>query len=190
MTSKLSIYEFQDPVSFLDATFKNAQLKNPRFSMRSWAKQLGLSNVAMLSLVFSRKRRLLPSLASKISQYFLEREEFTQIEARYFDMLVLFSNALSIEEKKFYQSILSSLRPDQSFSTLELDQMRLIADWWHIAILEMTHLKIFKSDPRWISLRLGESVNEGQVKDAIDRLLRLKLLECSPEGVLKKATKE
>ncbi len=184
----VKIFDFNDPVDFLNVSLKAIQRSNPQFSMRAWAKQLGLSHVAMLSMVLSKKRRLQPSLANKISQHFIKSGRFNETEARYFEMLVLFANAASFEEKAFYQKILSSLTPAKEFSTLQLDQLRTIADWYHIAILEMTFLKDFKPDSRWISLRLGNSVNQGQVREAIDRLLRLGLLEKSPDGNLKKTS--
>jgi uncharacterized protein (TIGR02147 family) len=182
---EIKVFNYSDPIDYLNASLRVMQETNPRFSLRSWSKQLGLNHVAMLSMVLNRKRRLLPSFSSKISEQFLKQGRFTQNEARYFDMLVLFSNASSTEEKNFYQRILSELRPDREFVTLDLDRIRFMSDWYHIAILEMTFLKDFNSDPRWISLRLGENVNERQVKDAVDRLIRLSLLEKTKQGLRK-----
>lgn len=180
------VFDYNSPVDFLNAAFKAMQKQNPRFSLRAWAKQLDLSHVAMLSMVLNSKRRLLPSLSSKISQSFLKAARFSENEARYFDMLVLFSNATTNDEKLFYQRILASLRPDQTFSDLELDHFRIVSDWYHLAIVEMTMLKNFNPDLQWISLRLGGSVNEGQVKEAIDRLIRIGLLERTADGILRK----
>ncbi len=180
------VFQYNDPVDFLNATIQSIQALNPRFSLRAWAKQLGLSHVAMLSMVLNRKRRLLPSLSSKISQQWVTTGRLTETEARYFDMLVLFSNARTNEEKIFYEKILSSLRPDRQFSCLSLDHFRIVSDWYHLAIVEMTQLKGFKADPHWIRLRLGGNVNEGQVSEAIERLVRVGLLERTPDGELKK----
>ena len=182
------VYTFTDPVDFLNSTFQEIQKDNPQFSLRAWARNLGLSHVAMLSMVLAKKRRLLPNLSSKISQDLIKRKRLTENEARYLDMLVLFANASTEEEKVFYERILSSLRPDQKFSTLQLDQMRIISDWYHFAVLEMTNLKNFSSDPQWITRRLGGSVNQSQVLEAIERLCRLGLLEKDAKGNLKKTS--
>jgi uncharacterized protein (TIGR02147 family) len=182
------VFDYNDPIEFLSASLQASQKQNPRFSMRAWAGQLGLPHVAMLSMVLGRKRKLLPTLSSRVSQHYLATGRFDETQARYFDMLVLFSNARNEEEKIFYQKILSSLRPDRQFSTLSLDHFRVVSDWYHLAIVEMTQLSDFKSDLRWISLRLGGSVNEGQVQEAIDRLIRVGLLERMSEGGLRKAT--
>ncbi len=181
-----SVFQFNDPVEFLNAVFQQKQAKNPQLSLRAWTQQLGLPHVSMLSMVLNRKRKLLPTLSSKITQYLIAAHRFTENEARYFDILVLFSHAKSQDEKLFYKKILSSLRPDQKFSDVSLDHFRVISDWYHLAILEMTLLKDFDSDPRWICLRLGGSVNEGQVNAAIDRLMRVGLLEKAADGRLKK----
>ena len=181
-----NVFNYHNPIEFLNAGLAGIQEKNSNFSMRAWAKQLGLSHVAMLSMVLSQKRKLLPNLSSKISSQFRESGRFNETEARYFDILVLFHNASSLDERNFYEGILSSLKPDHQFSTLDLDKLNVIADWYHSAILEMTELKNFKSDPRWISLKLGGSVNETQVRAAIERLLRLGLLEKNAKDQLKR----
>jgi uncharacterized protein (TIGR02147 family) len=185
-----SVFEFTDPIEFLNASFAASKRANPKFSLRSWAKHLGLNQAAMLSMVLQRKRKLLPSLSSKISAHYRQAGRFSETEARYFDILVVFANATTLEEKSFYQNILSTLRPDRTFALLHLDQLRLISDWYHIAILEMTGLKDFTASPRWICERLGDGTNptDSQVRDAIDRLLRLGLLEKDRERGLKKTS--
>src|SRR5450759_614543 len=111
---KLHVFQYHDPVEFLNASIQSMQARNAAFSMRSWAQQLQMNHVAMLSMVLSRKRKLLPSLSSKISAQFRAAGRFSETEARYFDMLVLFHNAKTIDEKNFYEGILSGLKPDQT----------------------------------------------------------------------------
>ena len=70
-----TVFNYSDPVDFLNASLASIQEKNPQFCARAaqrsiLAKQLGLGHVAMLSMVLNRKRRLLPSLSSKISEHF------------------------------------------------------------------------------------------------------------------------
>ena len=185
---ELQVFQYHDPVEFLNAAIQSMQTINPSFSLRAFSKQLGMNHVAMLSMVLNRKRKLLPSLSSKVSNHFKATGRFNETEARYFDMLVLFHNAMSIDEKNFYEGILSNLKPDRRFSTLELDKLNIISDWYHAAILEMTELKDFNSDPQEICLRLGDNVNIDQVRTAIERLLRLGLLERTQKGELKKTT--
>ena len=70
---------------------------------------------------------------------------------------------------------------------LTTDIWRVVADWYHGAIMELTFTKDFNSDPRWISQQLG--ISEVKVKLAIKRLIRLKLLK-DQEGHLRKTVEQ
>lgn len=190
MELSTSIYDYSDPVEFLHAYLRQAQQSNPAFSLRAWAKQMQLTNAALLSMVMNRKRRLLPSLSSKVRDHFLRINKFNKSEAQYFEALVLFSNAKTQEEKFFYQDMLSSMRDDNSFSTMQLDQLRFLSDWYHIAIIEMTKLKGFNPDPEWIHHKLGPDISLAQVVEAIERAVRLGLLERTEHGSLRKTSQK
>lgn len=182
------IFEYTDPIEYLNSVFSKIKANNHRFSLRAWASQMGLPHVTLLSLVLNRKRRLLPPLSTKISQYLQNRDHLTEKEARYFEILVMYAQSRTPEEKEMYQRLLANLRPDRFFTTLELDHIRLISDWYHFAILEMTNLRDFNSDPTWIKKCLADIVTESQIKDAITRLIRLGLLKKTEGGKLKKTT--
>ena len=55
------------------------------------------------------------------------------------------------------------------------DTLAAIPDWYHFAILELTHLAEFQPDSRWIARVLDISVDEVNV--ALQRLIRLDLLD-------------
>lgn len=179
----INVFDFSNPVEFLSAVLKEKQQINRRFSLRSWTAQLGLAHASGLSMILNGKRNLKNDLAAKLSRGL----GFSDREIRYFDLLVFLSNAKTLEEKEFYTRVLSTLRPEQSFSTLELDKFRLVSDWYHFAIANMTLLKNFKSDPAWVANKLGKDITEGQVKEAIERLLRLGILNKKKDGSLVKS---
>lgn len=109
------------------------------------------------------------------------------------------ANKLEWDPKKtehFFQQVARELSGQKSktkntgtvlhYSEVSLDDFNTISDWYHFAILEMTFISDFKSDPKWIAKRLGISVHEAN--DAIDRLKRLELLVES-DGKLTKSDK-
>jgi uncharacterized protein (TIGR02147 family) len=57
---------------------------------------------------------------------------------------------------------------------IDADRFRIISDWYHYAILELTFVPEFQSNPAWIGRRLGISPVEARL--AVERLLRLDLL--------------
>lgn len=65
------------------------------------------------------------------------------------------------------------MRPEAT--QLSDDHFRVICDWYHFAILELTRLKDFRPDPLWMARRLKISVHD--VRDAILRLERIGALQ-------------
>ncbi|HZQ68714.1 MAG TPA: DUF4423 domain-containing protein [Terriglobales bacterium] len=69
-------------------------------------------------------------------------------------------------------------RTDQVRSLqFDLDTFQLLSTWHHYAILELTHIRGFKPDVRWIAGALAIEIDE--VNTALQRLLRLGLMEMS-----------
>ncbi len=181
-----SVYSFTDPVDFLLSWRKEALRKNSRFSLRSWALLVGQTNAAHLSMILSRKRKLTGPLTLKLVKSMIRIGYWTEAEGHYFQVLVRYQNASSVDEQKLFADLLSSLRPDRNFSTLKLDALRLVSEPIHFILLEMTQLKDFKMDPGAIAQHLGSALTPSQVESHLERLLRLGLLKKNRSGDLVK----
>ena len=68
-----------------------------------------------------------------------------------------------------------STKSDAKYNALEFEYFKVISDWYHYAIIELTLIDGFSSSPMWISERLGITTN--QAKSAIERLISLGLLQ-------------
>ncbi|MGE3760438.1 MAG: TIGR02147 family protein [Pseudobdellovibrionaceae bacterium] len=180
MTTETSIFDFKDACEFLNYEFGIKQLKNSRFSLRAWSRQLGYENPSFVSQVLKGKRRLKIELAKK----FAGSLKLTGPAKKYFEVLVLLKNSKEMDEKKIYLEILESLRPENTYPSrsLNIEDFRLIADWHHIAFMEMLGLKDFQNHPEWVFERLGRSVSIPDIKKAIQRLHKLKLIQISSDG--------
>jgi transcriptional regulator with XRE-family HTH domain len=65
--------------------------------------------------------------------------------------------------------------PFRLSSVLTGETLEAIREWYHVALLELTRLREFRTDSRWIARVLDISVDEVNV--ALQRLIRLDLLE-------------
>lgn len=177
-----AIYKFNDAVDFLNYELESKRIKNARFSLRSWARQLGYENPSFLSHILKKERSLKIDVATK----FASNLKLTGDKKKYFELLVLLKNSKTVDEKKLYFNILESLRPknSQTPQSLSIEAFRVISDWYHTAILELVELSDFKNEIEWIKLRLGNEVSTQNIEKAIDRLLKLELLEKSASGKL------
>ena len=171
----MTIFEFSDPIEFINRQFSLKKEMNSRFSLRSYAKLLGYENPSLLSSVLKGERKLSPELADKIA----EQLHFSNAEKKYFHLLILSKYAKSEADKKMYQEMIEVTGPEvvKNEFSVHIDSFRFINDWYHTAILEMIELKDFRYDLGIIARKLGRGLNRELVEVAISRLVRLGLVE-------------
>jgi len=147
--------------------------KNSRYSLRSFARALGF-NSAVISQVLSGKRVPSPKTAKKIAQGLgLSPEQ----EHDFFASLAEVQRARGLQRlspvfKKLSASDISLQGPPLDLS---IEAFRIISDWYHYAILELSCTEGFHSDANWIAIQLD--ITPLEAKLAIERLLKLGLLE-------------
>ena len=135
--------------------------KNPKYSLRAFAKQLNISH-ATLSHVLRGKR----PLTAHTILYLAQGLELKPRELAQFHIPRERTSHKTIEKLKF--------------TPIEIDTFEVVSDWYHDAILELTKVKQFRGDPRWIAKVLGVSTK--QVRTAVKRLQRLNLLKINSAG--------
>lgn len=143
-------------IPFLKSEFAERCEKNPAYSLRAFAKLVGTSH-STLSQVMSGKRPLTEKMKKRIAMSMgVSHQEFIRENMR---------DKTSFEEK---------------FRLSPLTQAEGLSDWYYDAILELTNLKYFKPDGRWIAKVLGLGVP--QVEIAVEKLIQAGLLEINKKG--------
>jgi uncharacterized protein (TIGR02147 family) len=142
---------------FLRKELKARIDSNPMYSLRSFAKQLGISPSG-LSMVMSGKCPVTLSFIEKVS------------------------SKLKIIAKDLHQHQLNLLQEKsqityqlKDFELIDSDKFEVIKEWYHYAILNLMRTKDFRQKPAWIAKRL--SITLGEVQSAIERLTKIRFLE-------------
>ncbi len=181
-------YKTTDYKTILKEELESRCNRNPRYSLRSFARDLGMSS-ARLSEVLNGKAGISRQRAEHISKHI----GLGKNDMELFCDLVDSKHARSKIKKEIAKArLLKSKTP--YYSQLQMDSFRVISDWYHFAILELTKVKGFIGTPVWISKALG--ITEMEAKLALERLFRLeqiknensKIVACedftaSPSGV-------
>jgi uncharacterized protein (TIGR02147 family) len=129
---------------------------NPRYSLRAFAKYLGIDH-------------------STLSQLFRGKRQFTAAHIRKACVRLGF-NAFDIETWQHLESQGPATESvSQEIKQLSDDIASVMNDINHYAILELTRLEGFQADSRWIARMLGITTDE--VNITVQCLLRLQLLE-------------
>lgn len=149
-----------DIIEILNREFHIKLGNNPKYSLRSYAKFLGISP-ASLSRILSGQSKVTPKVFKMIGDRLnLSAIQYAQIMST-LQMKKIQSNIRNVEHREM--------------SAIEMEKFNLIADWYHHAILHMCSMKDFNKDPKWIAKRLGIKDTE-LIKLAIERLLENKFL--------------
>ena len=144
---------------FLQAELGRRCDKNPQYSLRAFAKYLGIDH-ATISQLLRGKRSLTPRTILKLgARLGLDRASIDGYVA----------------QEAYWRHDSSEEASQSEVQQLANDAASVIADWYHYAILELTRLQNFRPNSRWIARVLGITADE--VNLAVSRLARLGLLE-------------
>lgn len=142
------------PNQLLRKVFAERKAKNPAYSTRALARDLGMSQ-AYVSLLLNDKRKLTVKQAARLSAILGMNSDQTQR---------LMDQVMGRSQPKLKRMI-----------EVSMDRFHAIAHWYHLAILDLSTTRNFKPDPKWIASRLG--ITPIEVRDALDRLERIGLLK-------------
>lgn len=148
--------------------FENRCKRNSAYSLRAFSRDIQIP-VSSLSMVLAGKQGLSVTAAEKIA----DRMQLTVDEKKYFCALVQSKHSRSKARREEANTVLQS--NEIQTTELSIEAFKVVADWHHFAILELTHLSTFQSKSEWIAAKIGITVPE--CKTAIARLQKLGLLE-------------
>jgi len=124
-------------------------------------------------------------LSEEKAYLIVERMRWAEKKKKLFINLVRWQGSKDV---KFKDHLLAEIKKDSdsavTFYDVRLDEFKLIAEWYHAAIIEMTNIKNLSVNPQSVSERLG--ISKLEAREAIDRLLRLGLL-LTEDGAIKRS---
>lgn len=179
------IYEYDNSIHFLKSTLKEKAEVNSSYSLRAFAKKLGLSPGA-LSLILNRKKKLSVERAYEVAKAL----DLNTEETEYFMTLIQLEGAKSQALKIQYLEKIQSLNPKINQSTnlkqtiLTLEHFKLISNWYGLAILELISAPKGEWNSKAIAKKMGLSKLE--VELTLERLLKLELIEEAQNGTFKR----
>lgn len=140
---------------------------NSKYSLRAFARDIKISP-SQLSLVLNGKKGISLLAAERIVQSL----DLKPQEASVFLDLV---SSVDAKSKAVRQEAIQRLsRPEPQSKTIAIDAFRIISDWYHFAILELTTVQGFVPSIEYIEKQLN--ISKYEAEEAVLRLERLDLL--------------
>ena len=130
--------------------------KNPNYSLRAFARALKIDS-SSLSAILNEKRKVSPKIAKKLLDE-LGVDPATKQK--------IITSMVGLED---------AAPPAAEFVEMEMEKMRVIADWEHFAILALLETDDCKHSVSWISNKLD--IGTGTVMEALSRLEKVGMLK-------------
>lgn len=153
--------------TYLKAELENRCRRDPKYSLRTFAKALNISSTSLSDLLRGQTR-LSVSRAAQLGQKLGLPENHI---ATFCDMVQSEDEKCQVL-RKIAQSRLANPKP--KYTDLDNLIFQVVSDWQHYAILELMNTRSFRSDPRWIARKLG--VSNIAVENSIERLKKVGLI--------------
>lgn len=176
----ISIFNYEDPALFLRDSWEKKRSVNKKFTVRSWATQLGISSHGTFYQMVQGKR----PLPKKYVQVISTSLSLGAKESLYLETLIDFNGAKSVEHKEYYGKRLQEIAPGKRMSMYEIESFHFLKNPLNGAIIELTSLKDFVFDPAWIQNRLTISATIPEIQRSLKLMLELGLLKQNEAGKL------
>lgn len=147
----------------LTKNFDILKTSNPNYSLRSFARKLGVSPTALSEMIHSKRlitRKTILKMLSTLEISPAEKAKIIQHEKS--------KSAFEVNEKKYI--------------TVNMTEHPMLSEWHYFGILALTEVFDFKSDPKWIAERLN--IPEDLVKKSLQKLLDIGILSKNLSGEL------
>ncbi len=179
-----SIYYYTEPHLYLRDVYEETKKNDDSFSIRALASNLGMKGHSALYQMVEGKRSIPKRYVPNLIQTF----KMTPKEGLYLEGLIDLKKAKSLDQRQMYLERLKELSPLKSEEIFEMDTFKVISHPLHTTLLELTCLRDFKYNIDWIKDRLFFKYTDKEIRQAIKRLIELKLLE-EKQGTLTKTSR-
>ena len=154
---------------FLKKEFLRRLGQNESYSLRAFARDLNLTPSRLSETMNSKTGVSLPTV-EKISV----RLKLSKSERGILRDLYLLTGKKNQGAREIAIESLSKARERNKMKSLDTEKFKVMAEWYHAAIVQLTDLESFRPDIEWISKTL--EIPPERTRRAVDRLFHLGLL--------------
>lgn len=172
------IFDYQNYRLFLSDFLNEKKQLDKGFSQREILKKMGVNSTGFLANVLSGRNNLTTTQIASLSKVL----RLNRLETAYFEPLVLFTQAKTIDEKNAYFSRLIKLYKSK-YKKLNAGQLSLFAQWHYAVIRELIYFIEFKDDYKSLAKMVDPPITPVEAKEAITELERIGLITRDRKGI-------
>jgi uncharacterized protein (TIGR02147 family) len=178
----ISIIEYMDYRDFLSDYIETKKKQNPSYSMRAFAARLQC-NAGQFTRILKGERNLTPAHAIEIGSIV----KFSRKEKRYFELLISFNHAKKQSEREYFFDQMQQFRKS-NIKEVSSDQYLLYSHWYYLVLRELLAIcpcrDTSELECRKLSRLLNPPISHSEIREALETLLRLGVIEKKDNGFL------
>ncbi len=176
------VFDYLNYRLFLKDLFKEEKKKpTSQITHKFILAELGITSTGFMSNVVAGRKNLTHIQATKIAKIL----KFKKPEMQYFEILVYFTQAKTIEEKNEYFNRLVTLQKVK-MKVIDKKKMSLFSKWYFVFVRELLESYNYKGESAEENTKFGQklipSIKGGEVKEAIEYLIQMVLIEKDVNG--------
>jgi uncharacterized protein (TIGR02147 family) len=180
----ISIYDYTDYRQYLKDYYEEQKAKLPAFSYRYFAKKAGFNSSGLYKDIVDGRTGITRGMILRFSRAM----KLAKKQEEYFETMVYFNEARTIEEKKLYFERMLRYYHSKAYK-VDAALYEYYSKWYYVAVRELLAVGNFSEDCAAIAQSLNPAISPDQAKKAIDVLKKLGLIRKDARGNYKAAEK-
>ena len=174
----IRVFDYQNYRLFLGDFLNYRKQHEKGFSQRDILRKMGITSSGFLSNVLSGRNNLTTTHVAALSKVL----KLNKPEVAYFEAMVLFTQAKTIDEKNTYYSRMVKLQKSK-FKSLKPGQLSLFAKWHYAVIRELIYFHEFKGDYKALAKMVDPPITPKEAFEAIRELEKIGLIKKENDGI-------
>jgi uncharacterized protein (TIGR02147 family) len=173
----IDIFEYIDYRKLLKDLYEEKKKEFPFFSYRYIAQKVGFNSAGFFINIVQRKRNISSESIFKFAQVF----KFKAVETEYFEMLVMFDQAKTHDQKKYYfEKILASKK--SKIKVTDAQHYEFYSKWYYTAVREVLNFYEFDGDYGLLAKKLSPAITPAEAKKAVTLLETMGFIKKNERG--------
>ena len=174
----IDLFDYSDFRLYLKDFYAEQKSLKSSFSYRYMSMKAEVSSSAFFKLVIEGKRNLTKTTVLKTAKMLKLSKE----EVEYFENLVFFNQATSIEEKNHFFEKLIAAQKKNKVSFIQNNQLQYFSEWYHPVVRELVSSSQFNGDYSQLARWTKPSITERQAEASVKMMVDLGFLKHSGKG--------
>ena len=175
----MAVFQFTNFQEYLQGWLLEQKKAGRKLSFETLARELGMRSKGHVHRVFhdpamSLTPRILVRLAELIGLQGDERD--------YFEAMVSFNRASSMEERRLYLGRMGRLSGCATAKAIDTDTCSYLSEWYYPVLREAVCMPQFRGDYRLLAKQFIPGLTESQARRGVEHLLALNLIKALATG--------